>query len=75
MSEIDIAEIERMVLEAIEPYTRVSSLHNYGPSGLSREEKAEIRTGQFVFEDVKHIFSLIRPQPKIERDNDRRKDR
>ncbi len=43
------------ILTAVEPYTRVSTLHNYGPGGLSREEKAEIRTGTFIFEDIQAI--------------------
>lgn len=55
----EIEELKRKVLEVVEPYTRVSSLHNYGPGGLSREEKAEIRTGRFIMEDLQALFESL----------------
>ena len=33
-------------------YTKLSSLHNYGPAGPSREEKAEMRIAKFIEEDI-----------------------
>ena len=53
-------EIIREALEIVEPYTRVSSLHNYGPAGLSRVEEAEIRTGTFIHQDLMAAFDAIR---------------
>lgn len=53
---IDAAKIAR---EVVEPYTTVSTLHNYGPGGLSRVEEAEIRTGQFIMMDLDAAFAAI----------------
>jgi hypothetical protein len=46
------AEREACALVA-EQYAQVSSLHNYGPGGLSRDEQATIRTGRFIAEDIR----------------------
>jgi hypothetical protein len=59
MDEDALDEVKELVLSAIEPYSRVSDLHNYG-SGLSRIEQAEIKTGTFILEDVKAVFDVIR---------------
>jgi len=63
---MDHGELEKLrseILLAIEPYTRVSSLHNYGPGGLSRVEQAEIKTGTFILEDVTYILDRFIPEP------------
>lgn len=57
--EAERAVLRVQVLEAIEPYTRVSNLHNYGPGGLSRVEEAEIRTGTFIQEDIVALFENL----------------
>ena len=57
--EAERAVLRVQVLEAIEPYTRVSTLHNYGPGGLSRVEEAEIRTGRFIQQDIEALFENL----------------
>lgn len=58
LTEVD--ELKRKVLEVVEQYTHASSLHNYGPGGLSRVEEAEIRTGRFIMEDLQALFESLK---------------
>jgi len=63
---MDQGELEKLrseIILAIEPYTRVSSLHNFGPGGLSRVEKAKIETGTFILEDVTYVLDRFIPEP------------
>lgn len=43
------------VLEIVEPYTRLSPLHNYGPAGASKLEKELIIQGRFITEDIRSL--------------------
>lgn len=36
-------------------YSRLSPLHNYGPAGASRIEKAEMATAQFIAQDIRAL--------------------
>ncbi len=42
-------------------YGRPSPLHNYGPQGASREEKATMQTGRFIAEDIR---ALAQQEPR-----------
>jgi hypothetical protein len=41
-------------------YTRLSSLHNYGPQGASRAEREAMKTAKFIAEDIR----ALSPAPK-----------
>jgi|GEM_PF-5906649 len=49
--------------KVVDQYTRVSPLHNYGPSGVSRTEKAAMDAAVVIAQDIRALKSSS-PPPK-----------